>query len=68
MKVNQDSIDRVVRLVAAGVLIGVGLGVLRGPGGVAMPAVRVIPLLTGISGFCPLYGLLGIATRRRLSL
>ncbi len=65
MKVNQGSIDRAIRLVAAGVLIGVGLGVVRGPGGIAMAVVGVIPLLTGLSGFCPLYVLLGIDTRRR---
>jgi hypothetical protein len=65
MKVNQGSTDRAVRLVAAGVLIGFGLGVVRGPGGIVMAAVGVIPLLTGLSGFCPLYALLGIDTSRR---
>jgi len=67
MKVNQGSIDRAIRLVAAGVLIGVGLGVVRGPGGIAMAVVGVIPLLTGLSGFCPLYVLLGIDTSHRSS-
>jgi hypothetical protein len=67
MKVNQGSIDRALRLVVAGVLIGIGLGVVRGPGGIAMAAVGVIPLLTGLSGFCPLYTLLGIDTSRRSS-
>jgi hypothetical protein len=67
MKVNQGSIDRAIRLVVAGVLIGVGLGVVRGPGGIAMAVVGVIPLLTGLSGFCPLYVLLGIDTSRRSS-
>jgi len=65
MKVNQGSIDRALRLVAAGVLIGVGLGVVQGPGGIAMAAVGVIPLLTGLSGFCPLYALMGIDTSHR---
>lgn len=67
MKVNQGSIDRVVRLVVAAVLIGVGLGVVRGPGGIVMAVVGVIPLLTGLSGFCPLYVLLGIDTSGRPS-
>jgi len=65
MKVNQGSIDRAIRLVVAGVLIGVGLRVVRGPGGIAMAAIGVIPLLTGLSGFCPLYTLIGINTSRR---
>jgi hypothetical protein len=67
MKVNEGSIDRAVRLVVAGVLIGIGLGVVRGPGGIAMAVIGVIPLLTGLSGFCPLYTLLGIDTSRRPS-
>ncbi len=67
MKVNQGIIDRGIRLVAAAILIGVGLGVVRGPGGIAMAVVGVIPLLTGLSGFCPLYTLFGIDTSRRPS-
>jgi len=62
IKINEGSIDRAVRLVVAGVLIGIGLGVVRGAGGIAMAAVGVIPLLTGLSGFCPLYALLRIDT------
>jgi hypothetical protein len=67
MKVNEGSIDRAIRLVVAGVLIGIGLGVVRGPGGIAMAVIGVIPLLTGLSGFCPLYTLLGIDTSRQSS-
>ncbi|MGB6838233.1 MAG: DUF2892 domain-containing protein [Dehalococcoidia bacterium] len=62
IKINEGSIDRAVRLVVAGVLIGIGLGVVRGAGGIAMAAVGVIPLLTGLSGFCPLYALLRLDT------
>ena len=67
MKINEGSLDRLIRLLAAGVLIGIGLGVLRGPGGIAMAAVGVIPLLTGVTGFCPLYTVFGIDTCRRNS-
>jgi len=67
VKVNEGSLDRLVRLLAAGVLIGIGLGVVRGPGGIAMAAVGVIPLLTGVTGFCPLYTVFGIDTSRRSS-
>jgi hypothetical protein len=59
---NEGSIDRLARLVVAAVLIGIGLGLLRGPAGIAMAVVGVIPLLTGFSGFCPLYALFGIDT------
>jgi hypothetical protein len=64
MKANEGVPDRVIRLLLAAVLIGVGLGVVRGPAGIAMAAVGAIPLLTGATGFCPLYALLGINTRR----
>ena len=62
---NEGSIDRLGRLVVAGVLIGIGLGIMRGPVGIAIAVVGVIPLLTGLSGFCPLYALFGIDTSRR---
>ena len=64
MKPNEGTIDRAIRLVIAAVLIGVGLGVVRGPGGIAMAAVGAIPLLTGLIGYCPLYTVFGINTRR----
>lgn len=67
MRVNMGIIDRAVRVVVAAVLIGVGLGVVRGPVGIAMAAVGVIPLLTGLSGFCPLYVPFGIDTRGQAS-
>jgi hypothetical protein len=67
IKINEGSIDRAVRLVLAGVLIGVGLGVVRGAGGIAMGVIGLIPLLTGLSGFCPLYTLLRIDTSGRPS-
>jgi hypothetical protein len=62
IRINESSLDRAARLLVAGVLIGIGLGVLRGPGGIAMAAVGVIPLLTGLTGFCPLYTLFRIDT------
>ncbi|GAG28629.1 unnamed protein product, partial [marine sediment metagenome] len=65
MKINMGSIDRAIRVVIAAVLIGVGLGVVWGPWGIAMAAVGAIPLLTGLSGFCPLYLPFGIDTRGR---
>ncbi len=67
MKTNLGSLDRLIRLLIAGVLIVIGLGVLQGPGGIAMAAVGVIPLLTGFFGFCPLYVPLGINTSRSRS-
>ena len=67
MRVNEGILDRAIRVVVAAVLIGIGLGVVGSTGGIAMAAVGVIPLLTGLSGFCPLYVPFGIDTRGRSS-
>ena len=65
MKVNEGIVDRAIRVVVAAVLIGVGLGVVGGTGGIIMAVIGVIPALTGLSGFCPLYIPFGIDTRGR---
>ena len=65
MEANVGTIDRAIRLVIAAVLISVGLGVVRGPRGIAMAAVGAIPLVSALSGYCPLYMVFGINTRRR---
>ncbi len=60
---NEHPIDRAVRIV-----LGVVLGALALGGAVAAPLsyvvvlVAVIALVTGISGFCPLYSLLRVST------
>lgn len=65
MEANVGTIDRAIRLVIAAVLIGVGLGVVRGPRGIVMAAVGAIPLVSALSGHCPLYTVFGINTCRR---
>jgi hypothetical protein len=58
MKPNEGTIDRVLRVV-------VGLGVLSlafvGPQ-TPWGYVGLVPLATGLIGFCPLYAMLGINT------
>ena len=58
MKPNEGPIDRVLRVV-------VGLGVLSlafvGPQ-TPWGYVGLVPLATGLIGFCPLYAMLGINT------
>ncbi len=58
MSVNEGFVDRVLRLVVAGVLLSfvfVGPKTLWG-------LVGLIPLFTAAVGFCPLYRLVGIST------
>jgi hypothetical protein len=58
MKTNEGNLDRVLRVVAGLVLIG-----LAATGKVGLWGyIGVVPLLTGAVGFCPLYTVLGLNT------
>ena len=58
MKSNAGSLDRILRIVAGLVLIG-----LAATGTVGLWGwIGVVPLATGLFGFCPAYALLGINT------
>mgnify|MGYP003606439242 CR=1 FL=1 len=58
MKQNAGSLDRILRIVAGLVLIGLAATGTVGVWG----WIGVVPLLTGIVGFCPLYRLVGMNT------
>ncbi len=58
MKLNVGTIDRVLRVLAGIVLIGLAATGTVGIWGY----IGVVPLLTGLFSFCPLYTLLGINT------
>lgn len=58
MKVNEGKLDRIVRII-----LGLGLLslVFAGPQ-TLIGLVGLIPLTTGIVGFCPLYRVFGLST------
>ncbi len=62
---NKSPIDRIIRIV-----LGVGLAGLTLAGGLATPLLYVawlvaaVLVVTGIVGFCPLYAVLRLSTRR----
>ena len=62
---NEAPIDRAIRIV-----LGIGLAALALAGTVSAPLVygvwivAAIALVTGIVGFCPLYAIFRISTRR----
>ena len=58
MKTNAGKIDRVVRVIVGLVLIAL---VFVGPQTV-WGWIGLVPLATGLIGFCPLYAILGINT------
>ena len=62
--VNEAGWDRVARVVLGVVLLVVGFGVLDGTLGVVVGVVALVPLLTGLVGWCPLYSVLGIRTNK----
>jgi fatty acid desaturase len=58
MKSNAGSIDRALR-----VIIGLALVGLTAAGTIGVWGwIGVIPLVTGVIGFCPAYTILGIST------
>jgi hypothetical protein len=58
MKTNEGSIDRIVRIVAGLILIGLAATGTVGVWG----WIGIVPLATGLLGWCPAYTLLGINT------
>ncbi len=56
MKLNVGGIDRILRIVAGLVLIGLTLAGVIGVWG----WIGVVPLLTGVFQFCPFYPLIGM--------
>jgi hypothetical protein len=56
MKTNEGGIDRILRIVAGLALMGLTLTGTIGAWG----WIGVVPLATGLIGWCPLYTLLGI--------
>lgn len=58
MNKNEGGLDRGLRIVAGVALIGAAATGAVGAWGY----VGVVPLLTGLMGWCPLYTLLGVKT------
>jgi hypothetical protein len=66
LKRNEGTIDRILRVILATVLLLVGLfwlGGLQGSVlGLVVTGFSLLPLITGLTGFCPLYVPFGIST------
>jgi hypothetical protein len=57
-KANVGTVDRVVRIVFGLVLLSLAFVGPKTPWG----WIGIVPVLTGLISFCPLYGLLGLST------
>jgi hypothetical protein len=63
MKPNEGTTDRIIRLILGVVLILIGWPVLgNNTLGIVFDVIGVILLITGITGFCAIYRVLGINT------
>jgi hypothetical protein len=58
MKANVGGIDKILRIVAGLVLIALAIAGIGSP----WTWIGVVPLLTGLVGFCPVYPILGLST------
>lgn len=65
MKANMSTADRIVRIVIAAVFLILGFtGTVTGALAVILYVLAGIFVLTSIAGFCPLYALLRIRTKK----
>jgi Inner membrane protein YgaP-like, transmembrane domain len=63
IQTNEAPIDRVVRVVVGVALLAVAVvGVVASPLSWIAGAVGAVLVVTGATGFCPLYALLGVST------
>lgn len=66
MKKNMGLIDRVLRTIFVVVVAALYFsGSITGTAAIILGVLAVIMLLTSITGFCPLYGPLGISTLKK---
>ena len=54
-KQNAGRMDRVLRIALGIAMAAIGLFVLKGTTGTVLGIIGLIPLATGLVGFCPLY-------------
>lgn len=63
--INQASWDRILRVVIGVIMLVVGWGgMVTGVWGEVFKFLGFVPLLTGLAGFCPIYALLKLRTKK----
>lgn len=66
MKTNMGNADRIVRmLLAVTAIILFFVGTIPGTPGTVLMVLSGVFLLTSIIGFCPVYALIGVSTKRK---
>ncbi|OSZ81957.1 hypothetical protein CAP35_01405 [Chitinophagaceae bacterium IBVUCB1] len=65
MKVNMGSADRIIRVIIAVIFATLYFtGTVPGTLGLVLTIAAVVFVLTSLMGFCPLYTLFGIRTKK----
>ena len=65
MKINMSKADRIIRFLIAAVIAYLYFtDTFTGTLGIVLLAIAGILMLTSSGGFCPLYALLGISTKK----
>jgi len=59
MKMNEGAFDRILRVIGGVVILALAFVGPKTP----WAYLGLIPLVTGVVGFCPLYALVGLSTR-----
>lgn len=68
MKLNMGSLDRIIRLIITLVIVILLItGVLEGTLGVILGVVAIIFFVTSVIGFCPLYVIFNVSTKKKVS-
>ena len=66
MKKNMGTVDRVIRVILAAILVILYLtNTITGTLGLVLVILGVVFLLTSLISFCPLYWPFGISTRKK---
>ena len=66
MKKNMGSADKIIRVLIAGLIVGLyWSGVLTGTLGIVLLVLAGVFVLTSFIGFCPLYAPFGISTCKK---
>jgi hypothetical protein len=63
MKMNENGLDRIIRVVLGVVLIALWFMTPHGSWS-WLYWIGVIPLVTGLVGWCPLYSVIGLSTKK----
>lgn len=64
IKQNESSTDRIIRVIIGIAAISAGLFWLTGTTQIVAYVIGAVALITGVIGFCGLYAILGISTKK----